>query len=175
MRILCIAGVVLASAALQGADKPTTWSGLMLDAGCTDRSLDNLRAQPLDALAMARKPQATPDGIAVDPKVVKAERAEAVLPHTADHASRYSNAGCAITSDTKAFMLLLGDGTLLNLDEGGNTMAFEAFQSTAAGQAILNGKVGGLKPQASIVGVRAGDRLKARSVEVRQAQQPPAK
>jgi hypothetical protein len=72
-------------------------------------------------------------------------------------------------------MLLLSDGTLLNLDEGGNTLAFEAFQSTPAGQAILNGKVGGLKPQASIVGVRAGDRIRARSVEVRQSQQPPAK
>ncbi len=175
MRLLTITAVLLGSTMLHAADKPATWSGLMLDAGCTDRSLSNLRAQPMDSLAMATKPQATATGITVDPKVIKAERADAILPHTADHASRYSNAGCAITADTKAFMILLSDGTLLSLDEGGNTIAFEAFQSTPAGQAILNGKVGGLKPQASIVGIRAGDRLKARSVELRQSQQPPAK
>ena len=70
---------------------------------------------------------------------------------------------------------MLSDGTLLNLDEGGNTLAFEAFQATPAGQAILNGKVGGLKPQASVIAVKSGDRLKVRSVELVQSQPAPAK
>jgi hypothetical protein len=147
-----------------------------LDAGCTDRTLSNLRSQPVDALAILKEPQkpaeGSADGIRVSPKVVKAERAEAVLPRTPDHASRYANASCALTADTKAFMLLLADNTLLVLDEGGNTLAFEAFEGSPAGQAILNGKVGGLKPQATVAGVRIGERLKARSVELNRPNAP---
>jgi hypothetical protein len=140
----------------------------MLDDGCTNRRLDNLSAQPTDALASAREPQKSPQGIRVAPQVLKAERAEATLPRTPDHASRYSSSSCALTADTKAFMLLMSDGTLLDLDGGGNTLAFEAFQATPTGQAILNGKVGGLKPPATVMGIRTGNRLKAKSVEIHQ-------
>ena len=116
---------------------------------------------------MDKQPQKSPD-IKVPKEILKAERADVVLTHTADHATRYSNArSCAITADTKAFALLLPDGTLLNLDEGGNTLTFEAFQSTSAGQAILNGKVGGVKPQGTVRGLRWGARLKVRSIELR--------
>ena len=175
MRIAAITSLMLGALAAQTPPRPpSTWSGTMLDAGCTDRSLDNLRAPSTGELATLNEPQkpakGSADGIRVAPRVVKAERAEAILPHTLDHASRYANASCALTADTKAFMLLLGDGTLLDLDQGGNTLAFEAFQDSPAGQAILNGKVGGLKPQAKVVGVRTGDRLKARSVELSQPQ-----
>jgi hypothetical protein len=177
MRIATLlVGVWVAAPAALAQDRAASWSGTLLDAGCADRSVDNLRAQPTGALAVSNEPQKMPQGIRVAPGVVKAERARATLPDTPDHASRYSNAGCALTADTKAFMLLLPDDTLLNLDEGGNTLAFEAFQATPAGQAILNGKVGGLKPQATLIGIRAGDRLKARSVELRRPQQTaPAK
>jgi hypothetical protein len=175
MRKLAIALLVLAYGTWAQTRTASTWSGLLLDAGCAERSLDNLRAPPTDTLAMSNEPQASAKGIKVSPRIVQAERAGAMLPRTTDHASRYSSASCALTADTKAFMLLLSDGTLLNLDEGGNTLAFEAFQATPAGQAILNGKVGGLKPQASVTAVKSGDRLKVRSVELVQSQPAPAK
>jgi len=181
MRVIAIPVLLLGTLAAQTEPKaPTQWSGVLLDAGCKNRSVDNLRSAPVAELATIKEPQkpaeGSADGIQVAPGTVKSERGKAVLPRTPDHASRYSNASCALTADTKAFMLLTSDGTLLNLDEGGNTLAFEAFQDSAAGQSILNGKVGGLKPQATIVGVRAGDRLKARSVELHQSKQTaPAK
>jgi hypothetical protein len=109
-------------------------------------------------------------GIQVSPDVVKAERSGVENARAPDHATRYHSASCALTSDTKAFMLLLPNGTVVDLDEGGNTMAWEAFQSSSAGRAILNGKVGGIKPQAKIVGVRVDNRLKARTVEMREPQ-----
>jgi hypothetical protein len=169
--------LLLVSVGLRAETKgASSWSGLMLDAGCTDRSLDNLRAQPRASLPVSKEPQKKAEGIQVTPRLVAAQRAEAALAHTADHASRYSSSSCALTADTKAFMLLLPDGTLLNLDEGGNTLAFEAFQSTSAGQAILNGKVGGLKPQVTVSGIQTGDRLRTRSVEIHQPKAaPPAK
>jgi hypothetical protein len=147
---------------------PTQWTGLLLDAGCPDRSLENLLAPPAVALAV-EPPSTKPTGISVSPRVLKAERAEATLPDTLDHASRYPSASCAITADTFAFALLVPDGRswrLLNLDEGGNTLALEAFQAAPAGRQILNGKTGGLKPYASVKGVREGDKLKAQSVEL---------
>jgi hypothetical protein len=174
MRLLtATAGLLLA---VVGAPAQTqsavSWSGTLLDAGCTDRSLQNLRAQPTQTLATSKPAQKSPDGITVTPQVTKSERGDTVWAHTPDHASRYSSASCAVTADTKSFMLLLPDGTLLNLDEGGNTLALEAFQDSPAGHTILNGKVGGLKPQATILGVRSGDRLQTRSIELRQTQSP---
>ena len=170
MRIVtatAVAGVLLALNGHAETHGVATWSGTLLDASCTDRSLENLRAQPADVLATDKAPQKNPVGIKVDPKTMQAERAEATLPRTPDHASRYSSAGCALTADTKAFLLLMGDGKLLTLDEGGNTLAFEAFQASPAGAAILNGKVGGLKPKATIKGVLAGGRLRVRSLELK--------
>jgi hypothetical protein len=134
-----------------------------------DRSLVNLRTRPTGAPALPSGSEKTAKGISVSPEVLKAERARATLPRTPDHAGRYDSATCAITADTKAFMLLLPDGTVLDLDEGGNTLAFEAFQAMPEGQAILNGKIGGLKPQASVRGTRTGDRVRVKSVELAMA------
>jgi hypothetical protein len=170
MRIVTAIAVASALLALNGSAEThgvATWSGTLLDAGCTDRSLENLRAQPSDVLATDKGPQKSPEGIKVDPQTLKAERAEATMPHTPDHASRYSSASCALTADTKAFLLLTADGKLLTLDEGGNTLAFEAFQASPAGAAILNGKVGGLKPKATIKGVLSGGRLRVRSLALK--------
>jgi hypothetical protein len=156
--------LVFAAGALAQKHSTMTWSGVMVDAGCRDRSPENLLAPPVESPAVAKRPQAPAKGIAIAPQVLKAERGEATLPDTLDHASRYSSASCALTADTKAFALLLPDGLLLELDEGGNTLAFNAFQSTPAGQAILNGKVGGLKPLAKVSGLRAGSRIKVQSI-----------
>jgi hypothetical protein len=145
----------------------TEWSGMLVDGGCHDLSLENLRSQPVDALAKAPPTTKENPGIAPPPKqVLQREQAEALRAHTPDHASRYSSAACAVTGDTTHFALLLGNGVLLILDEGGNTFAFDAFQNTQAGQEILNGKVGGWKPAAVVRGVRSGDRLWTRSVRI---------
>jgi hypothetical protein len=141
-----------------------TWSGVMVDASCRDRSLENLLAPPAESLAGQNEPQKPARGITVSPQVLKAERGKAVLPDTLDHASRYSSASCALTADTKAFALVGPNGLLLELDEGGNTLAFDAFESTPAGAAILNGKVGGLKPMVKVTGLQAGRRIKVKSV-----------
>jgi hypothetical protein len=141
-----------------------TWLGVMVDAGCRDRSLENLLAPPTESLAVKSEPQKPARGITVSPQVLKAERADAILPDTLDHASRYSSASCALTADTKAFALVGPNGLLLELDEGGNTLAFDAFESTPAGAAILNGKVGGIKPVVKVTGLQAGRRIKVQSV-----------
>ena len=160
-----IAGFLLVAAGLWAEQRDTmTWSGMMVDAGCRDRSPENLLARPTDSLAVEEHSEKPARGITVAPRILKAERGEVTLPDTPDHASRYSSASCALTADTKAFALLLPDGVLLELDEGGNTLALDAFQSTPAGAAILNGKVGGVKPLAKVTGLQAGRRIKAQSV-----------
>ncbi len=143
------------------------WSGLLVDAGCRDRSLANLLSPPTQEIAAAVPAVTKVPGIVIAPQVVKAERGDVLLPHTLDHASRYSSASCAITADTSAFaLLLLPDGPLLNLNAAGNTFALESFQATAAGRQILEGKTGGLKPHAVVWGLRQGDELNAASVSL---------
>ena len=143
-----------------------SWSGVMVDAACRDRSPENLLSPPAEALAVEKPVEKPARGITVAPPTLKTERGRATMPDTPDHASRYTSTSCALTADTKAFALLLPSGQLLELDEGGNTLAFDAFQSTPGGAAILNGKVGGLKPMAKVTGLQAGRKIKARSVEI---------
>ena len=142
-----------------------TWTGILVDAGCLNRDAWTLRSPPIQQLATEPGARSV-SGITIAPRVLKAERAEATLPDTPDHASRYSSASCALTAETRAFALLQDDGHLLNLDEGGNTLALESFQSTPAGHSILNGKTGGLKPRVRVEARRQGDTLKADSVQL---------
>ena len=145
----------------------TQWSGVLVDAGCRDRSHVNLLSPPAQEIAQARPAVTKVPGISIAPRVVKAERGDVLLPHTLDHASRYSSASCAITADTTAFALLvLPNGPLLNLDQAGNTFALESFQATPAGREIIEGKTGGLKPHAVVWGLRRGDDLRAGSVSL---------
>jgi hypothetical protein len=158
------------------SSEPSIWRGLLVDASCRDRSLVNLREPPLlgpavpvdpasaDAAdtstgAASRNGAVSSHGISVDAKTAQAERDSAMRVHTEDHLTRQRSPACAIDGETAHYALLLPDGTLLNLDEGGNTKAFEAFQSSRTGQAILNGKAYGEKPQAVVQGVRDGDQL----------------
>src|SRR6516165_3954244 len=80
MRLLAAtAGLLLA---VVGAPAQTqsavSWSGTLLDAGCTDRSLQNLRAQPTQTLATSKPAQKSPDEITVTPQVTKSERGDTV-------------------------------------------------------------------------------------------------
>jgi hypothetical protein len=148
-----------------GAYAQTTWTGLLLDGDCVDRSLENMLSPPAQEMARAKPVTNQVAGISVAPGVVKAERGDVLLPHTLDHASRYQSASCAITAETKSFaLLLLPKGPLLELNEAGNTFAMESFEDTPAGREILDGKVGGLKPHAIVKGLRQGDELRAAAV-----------
>jgi hypothetical protein len=66
---------------------------------------------------------------------------------------------CAITRATRGFALLTKDGRLLNLNEGGNTLAVHALHANPAGRAMLNGTGGGIKPPVTLRGRIHGDRV----------------
>jgi hypothetical protein len=157
-------------------DRPVTWRGILVDAGCQDRSITNLRKPPALSPAVppdkpsadaadspngpaARDAAVSSHGINVDARTAEAERSGPLETHTADHLTRQMDPSCAITADTRGFALLLANGTLLNLDEGGNTKAFQMFQANPAGRAIINGNSTGEKPRAVIKGIRRGDKL----------------
>ena len=163
--------------------KPLTWRGILVDAGCKDRSIANLRTPP--ALTPAVPPdKASADksdtptgsaahdgavsshGISVDAKTAQAERAGSMRTLTQDRLTRQMDSSCAVNAGSRAFALLLADGTLLNLDQGGNTKAFQAFQSSLQGMDILNGNAVGEKPQTIIKGSRRGDELNVISIRL---------
>ena len=73
--------------------------------------------------------------------------------------TRQPDRSCAVNGATRGFALLMPDGRLLNLDEGGNTMAIQGIHSIPAGRAMLNGTGGALKPQVTLRGRVQGDRL----------------
>jgi hypothetical protein len=72
---------------------------------------------------------------------------------------RFADDSCGITGDTKAFALLTSQGRLLNLDEGGNTWAAQAVQSSEEGHALLNGMGSSFKPRVTIKGEIYADQL----------------
>lgn len=150
-------------------NKPYNLSGLLVDASCRDRSSINLVNPPEPPKA----PQPTrPDqgvstkGISVNSNTVVAERQDALEHQVADMVSRQPDPTCAITGTTRGFSLLLADGRLLDLDEGGNTLAEDAVQSTEAGRSMLNGYGPGVKIKVRVNGLRRGDRLVVDNLQV---------
>ena len=164
---------------------PLVLAGILVDAGCHDRSSQNLlrTPTPFNALAPAEPPQeqasansarakegfasreapqsqaVTASGITVDKQTLETEQAD-VLPHQGkDLYTRQPDSSCAITGDTKAFALLTDDGRLLDLNEGGNTFAWQAVQSSTAGRGVLNGAGSPFKPRAVVRGEIRGDQL----------------
>jgi hypothetical protein len=165
---------------------PVALSGTLVDAGCTDRSQANLMSPPIhwNVGAPAETPQeeaygttsraktgfasrdvelASPPisawGITVDKQTLAQEQADVLDHQVRDLFTRQPDDSCAITGDTKAFALLTDKGRLLNLDEGGNTWAWQAIQSTDAGRALLNGNGSGFKPHAVVKGEIWADQL----------------
>lgn len=150
---------------------PLTYSGLLVDAACENRTPYDLR-QPPESMA-AKQPagfngpvQAAPIGgsasafgITVDAATLAAERAD-VVPHlNPEVLSRQPDPTCAITASTSAFALLTNDNRLFNFDEGGNTLAAAALESDPAGRAMLNGQGPGVKPYTVAKALPYGDRL----------------
>jgi hypothetical protein len=136
------------------------FSGILVDASCDDRSSLNLHQQPAQP-AMAKQDSTTQSApkVKVDAKTMERERADAMAHQTPDLITRQPDRSCAVNGATRAFALLMPEGRLVNLDEGGNTMAFQGIQSTAAGRAMLNGTGGALKPQVTLRGRIHGDRV----------------
>jgi hypothetical protein len=142
-----------------------TLHGMLVDASCPDRSSGNLAQGPEKRNLVPAQPAPTNNGgvsshgVTVDSKTIQTERAD-VMPHQVpDMRSRAMDPTCAITASTRGLAMLLDNGRLLNLDEGGNTLALQQIDGSASGRAMLNGSAPGLKPHAVIVGTIHGDRL----------------
>jgi hypothetical protein len=140
------------------------YSGLLVDATCSDRTSLNLREKPTQA-PMAQSPspasgsEGSSGGVTVDAKTMQSERSDALAHQVPDLASRQPDPSCAITGSTRGFALLTREGRLLNLDEGGTTYAWQAINSLPEGRALLNGSGAGVKPQVEVRGRVQGDRL----------------
>ncbi len=155
------------------AETPSTLHGILIDAGCRNLSRYNLSLPPqaLPAPAGETNAQAatngtTASGITVDAHTLDTERAE-VMPHqVADLVSRQSDPTCAIKGSTKAYALLLADGRVADLDEGGNTFADVAVKADARGRAMLAGQGPGFKPAVTVTGRIQGSRIVASAVKI---------
>jgi len=149
-----------------------TLHGVLIDAGCPDRSLWNM-TRPPEAQAASMAPmgpttagQATRDGqaaqsegISVDSKTIGLERQDVTMVMNPDLSARQTDPTCAIKANTRSYALLLRDGRLLDLDDGANTLATAAVQSSRAGRQMINGRGPGFKPVVTIVGRVHGDRF----------------
>ena len=140
-------------------------SGMLFDAGCRDRSPLNVTSRPESLTsALPAQPAAPPNaavsrGIDVNSKTLEGERADVVQHQVRDLLTRQQDPSCAITGGTSGYAVRLDDGRILNLDEGGNTLAGEAVLGSNDGRAMLNGTAYGFKPRVTIAGHIRGDRI----------------
>ena len=162
-----------ARSAAPAAETPAPLRGILIDAGCRDFSRYNLRLSPQALPAPAKeadtKPAgggATASGITVDARTLDAERADAMPHQVADLVSRQSDPTCAIKGNTHAYALLLADGRVADLDEGGNTFADAAVKADPQGRAMLAGQGPGFKPIVTVTGHVQGSRIVATAVKI---------
>jgi hypothetical protein len=154
-----------------------TVHGILIDGGCRDRDSMNLGLPPEDLQQAAPAQPAgasqnnppvagavSAKGISVDSTTIDAERAGVMEAHVPGMFERQTDPTCAVTGNTTNFAVLSDNGRLLDLDQGGNTLALIAVQSTSAGRAMLNGQGPGLKPRVTVQGQLRGDRLVAKDV-----------
>jgi len=171
---LAAAASLAALAQAPSAPAPATLRGILIDAGCRDLSRYNLRLAP-QALPAAPKESenktaaaagTSASGITVDAHTLDAERTD-VMPHQfADLLARQSDPTCAIKGNTRAYALLLPDGRVADLDEGGNTFADVAVKADAQGRAMLAGQGPGFKPAVAVTGRIQGSRIVASEVKI---------
>jgi len=170
---LPLAGAALTLAA-QSSERPSkviapVFRGVLLDAGCRDFSSHNLSKAPARVTndgSIENNTARTASGVTVDAQALAAQRAD-VLPHqVADLLSRQSDPTCAIKGNTRAYALLLENGRLLDLDDGGNTYATAAVEGSTEGRAMLTGQAPGFKPRAIVKGRLQGDKILATSVQL---------
>lgn len=151
--------------ALHGTNE--TIHGVLVDAGCADRSVWNM-ARPAEPLAAAIAPAQAPTpagqavqshGIAIDAKTVAAERQDVTPMMIQDMSTRQSDPTCALKASTRDYAVLLDSGRLLDLDSGGNTYASLAVQNSSQGRAMMNGHGPGFKPHVTVTGTVQGFRM----------------
>jgi hypothetical protein len=138
-----------------------TWTGLMVDAGCATRDTVALSNAPSGRLAVAPGGAQNSHGAAPN-----TENADAIAQQTPDLRARNADPSCAVTAVTRGYAVFLPDGELKNFDEGGNTKAAVAFEGTAAGQAVMNGRSLGDKPRVSVTGAQSGDRIVVQDIRI---------
>ena len=150
--LLCVAGDAQ-TGRTRGEERPgrgasATVHGMLVDASCMDRTLANL-AEPPEKIPSPPKKNAN--------ATVEAERAGALQQQNPDVPARIADPTCAINGSTRGFAILLDNGRLLNVDEGGNTLVLAALQPRLYGSA-------GIKPKATLKGSIWDDRLIVRNV-----------
>jgi hypothetical protein len=161
-----------ARGAAPSAQTPASLRGILIDAACRDFSRYNLRLSPQVLPAPAKESDTkaasgtTASGITVDARTLEAERADAMPHQAADLVSRQSDPTCAIKGDTHAYALLLADGRVADLDEGGNTFADAAVKADPQGRAMLAGQGPGFKPIVTVTGRVQGSRVVASAVKI---------
>ncbi len=172
-----------------------TLYGTLVDAGCRNRTALNvaLPSVPFTAAAPAQtaaevqsgsqmrtaqgyanptqpaqhaNPTISASGVTVDSKTIASERSDVLDHQVPDLHSRQMDPTCAITGATHAFSIILKEGRMLNLDDGGNTYATVAVQGNATGRAMLNGKGGGFKPDVVITGRMRADRVVVQTLKI---------
>ncbi len=149
-----------------------TVQGILIDAGCQNRTALNMAtpAPPLAAEMPVQPPNAAQNqppaqgnvsagGVSVGGGTLANERPDITGFIGRDILTRQESPECAITSATHGYAILTKEGRLLNLDEGGNTLASQAVMSDAQGRAMLNGQAPGFKPQVALKGWIRGDRM----------------
>lgn len=172
-----------------------TLNGVLVDAGCRNRTALNMSlpgvpfttALPSETPAeqqaasqmrsgqgyanaqqpaQQQNPTITAFGVTVDSKTLANERSDVMEHQVPDLHSRQMDPTCAVTGATHGYAVVLSDGRMLNLDDGGNTYANVAVQGSAAGRAMINGNGGGLKPNVVIKGVVRADRITVQSLKI---------
>lgn len=152
---------------------PIVLRGVLVDAGCRNRSASNLKKTPQPVVGSGGGPSGqnasaslSAQGITVDQRTADAERADILVHQVPDLRTRQDDPTCAITGNTRGFALLMDNGRFLDLDEGGNSMAVEAVQGHAAGRKMLNGFGPGIKPRAAIRARIHGDRAVVEELQI---------
>jgi hypothetical protein len=152
-----------------------TLSGILVDAGCRDRSLRNLRQPP-----PPREQQLPPDanksqtntgsvsaeGVTVSAQTLESERADVLDRQVPDSIARIDDPSCGITGATQGYALLMDNGRLLILDGAGNTWASQIVQVSDAGHAMLNGHGPAVKLRVSVQGRVRADEILVESLKL---------
>jgi hypothetical protein len=152
--------------------EPQMLNGVLLDASCEYRGTRNLRQAP--QIEPAPLPQQSTGGVSafgitVDAQTLQRERGTVMENQLTDLRMRQSDPTCAVTAGTSLFAVLLPNNQLLNLDQGGNTLATAFLHSDPEGLALLNGKGPAMKPVVEIEG-----RLQRSTVVVQKIGRPGA-
>ena len=144
---------------------PGILHGILIDGSCPDRQNLVLRQPPETLQTKAPAEPANPapgkppragavsaKGITVDAGTIQAERSDVMMNQVPDIFARQEDPTCAVTASTSEFAVLRDNGRLLDLDQGGNTFALQAVQSSEPGMAMMNGRGPAVKPRVTVKG-----------------------